>query len=366
MGFGWPPGLVALATLLVPILIHLARRRARRAVLVGTLRHLPHAAAPQRSRARIVEPWLLAVRMLILALLVLVVAKAFSRAAPPMTSPRSLLVLPARLPDDSLRRLLPAGDSLLGAGLEVHRLPMADLWSELAELDAGLPDGSSMAVATPLVLPMAGARPALRSAITLHRFEGPHRTAEAKAPRTLHVRIAEDASTRIAARRHAAAFRAVAELRGDSLALGGAPVRDGWIVWLPDSAPPPDVLADVRAGATLLRAAADDSSTFADRSIEAEPAGRGRILIVPAIGNPAVDAAFPELIARIWPDPASLAPVEPTVRRISTGQLLPAPGSVPPHEAPRTSLGRILLGIAFALFLLERWLAHRSLTSPPA
>ena len=367
MGFGWPLGLAALATLLVPILIHLARRKPRRAVLVGTLRHLPHAAAPQRARSRIVEPWLLALRVLILALLSFVVAEAFVSAALPPAARRSLLVLPAGIPDDSLRRLVPAGDSLLAAGLEVHRLPMADLWSELAELDGRLPNGSSMAVMAPWMLRVAGARPALGSAVILHRFEAPPQRAEAQtSPRTLHVRIVADSSTRVAARRHRAAFRAVAELRGDSLALGDAPERNGWIVWLPDSAPPPDVLADIRAGGTLLLPAVGDNGTLSARSIEAEPAGRGRILTAAAIGNPAVDAAFPELIAGIWPDPASLALAEPAVRRVSTSQLQPAAAPVTPPVAPRTSLGGMLLGIAFALFLVERWLAHRSLKAGPA
>ena len=83
MGFGWPLGFAALATLLVPVLIHLARQRPRRPVLVGSLRHLPDAAAPRRARSQVVEPWLLALRMLILALLALIIAQPFVRASSP-------------------------------------------------------------------------------------------------------------------------------------------------------------------------------------------------------------------------------------------------------------------------------------------
>ena len=360
MSFGWPLGLAALVALLVPILIHLARQRPRRPVLVGTLRHLPDAAAPRRARSQVVEPWLLALRMLILAVLALIVAQPFVGAPTPAAAPRSLLVLPAGFEDDSLRVLLPAADSLLATGHEIRRLPMADFWSELSELDAGLPSGSSIAVVAPAALPVAGARPAVRSAVTLHRFE-PNDEGEphAAGPRSFHVRIVADSSNRIAAARHAAAFRAVAELRGDSLVLNGAPALDGWIVWLADSAPTPGVLEDVQDGATLLTSAGGPEPASAD-AIGVEPLGRGRILRTSLAGNPPVDATFAELIARIWPDPASLAPAQPARLRISTNQLLPAFASADGQPvASRTSIGNLLLAAVSVLFLLERWLSHR-------
>jgi hypothetical protein len=360
MGFGWPLGLAALATLLVPLVIHLARRRPRQPVLVGSLQHLPRATAPRRARSRLIEPWLLALRSLVLALLAFVTAGAFVRAGPPAATPRSLLALPAGVPEDSLRRLLPVIDSLMTAGHEVRRLPMADLWSELAELDAGLSAGSTIAVAAPLTLGVAGARPALRSTVVLHRFEMRREREGISAPRTLHVQIVADSSTRIAGTRHAAAFRAVAELRGDSLVLSDAAGRDGWIVWLPDSLPPRRVLDEVRAGATLMMRAANGPGSALAEEIEVESLGRGRIVSADFVANPAVDATFPELIARIWPEPASLAPTRPGPGRISTTQLLPALGSGDhrPGAAPR-SLSRMLLGMALVVFLAERWLSHR-------
>lgn len=357
MGVGWPAGLAALAALLVPLLIHLARRRPRRAVLVGTLRHLPFGA-PRQARSRIIEPWLLALRMLILALLAFVTAEAFIRSEPPAAAPRSLLAIPSGLSEDSLRQLLPRLDSL-AADREVHRLPMADLWSELAELDGALPRGSSITVAAPLELPISGARPALRSTVLLHRFEWQREhTGPAASRRVLHLWIVADSTSRVAALRHAAAFRAVAELRGDSLALSDKQDPDGWIVWLADSAPSAGILEAVEAGATLLvparrgRGSADD--------VEIEPAGRGRILTVPFADDPALDGSFPELIARIWPDPVLLSPARPAVRRVTTSQLLPATGSdARQPAAPRTPLGRVLLAIALLAFLVERRLSNR-------
>lgn len=367
MGFGWPLGLAALATLLVPILIHLARRRPEHPIRVGSLRHLSAGLAPRRARSRISEPWLLAARMLLLATLAAFLARPFIRRAPLPNAPVSLLLVPSALPEDSLRLLFPASDSLLAAGAELRRLPMADLWSEIAELDADLPDGSSLAVAAPLHLRVAGSRPAIRSTVSLHRLPSAASFALPARPReSLSVTIAADSSHRIAAERAAAAFRAVAELRGDSLVLteGAAlPVGESWIVWLADSEPTPAHLAAVRAGATLFTGAGGETA-HAGGAVTIEPLARGRIITASWLETPSLDGSFPELIAQTWPEPSALAPTETAPRRISNRQLLPERAAPPRTTEPRTELGRALLAFAFVLFLLERWLAHRPARAP--
>ncbi|HEU4829230.1 MAG TPA: BatA domain-containing protein [Gemmatimonadales bacterium] len=366
MGFGWPPGLAALAALLVPLLIHLARRRPRSPVLVGTLRHLPGSTAPRRARSRISEPLLLAVRMLVLALLALFIAQPFLDRHRPSRPPRALLVIPSAIPEVTLRRLLPALDSLQAAGLETRELPMADLWSELAELDAGLPPGSSIVVAAPFALPVTGARPALESAVSLHRFDWTRDSSSSgDATQALHVSVIADTSHRVAAARHVAAFQAVAERRGDSLVMEASSSDDGWIAWLSDAAPSPAVLERVRAGGTLLTAGS--ASSAGHEAVTAQRLGSGLIIEAAAVGAPPVDASFPELIARIWPDPTVLSPTEPEPGRISTSQLLPARVSRTDRaDVPRTELGSVLLALAFALFLFERWLSHRPASAPRA
>jgi hypothetical protein len=366
MGFGWPLGLAALAVLLVPVLLHLARRKPDRPIRVGSLRHLPPGAAPRRARSRIVEPWLLAARMLLLTLLALLIAQPFLRSVSPARAPKSVLVLPADLSDDSLRLLLPRGDSLLASGAEHRRLPMHDLWSELAELDAGLPAGSSIAVVAPAELPMAGGRPALRSMVTLHRIDAPARRvgAPASADRAIRVHIAADSSFRTAAARLVAGLRAVAEMRGDSLALIenlGVPADVDWIIRLSDSTPGPRELAAVRAGATLLTNAARAPRT-GHGAVTLEPFERGRIISAPVLAVPPLDGTFPELLARIWPDPGALAPRKPESRRMSTGQLQPARAAPARTGDARMRLDTLLLALAFGLFLLERWMAHRPAT----
>lgn len=361
MGFGWPLGLVSLAVLLVPVLIHLARRKPDRPVRIGSLRHLPPGSAPRRARSRIIEPWLLAVRMLLLASLALLIAQPFLRSAAPRHGPQSVLVLPAGLPVDSLRLLLPHGDSLRSTSVELRHLPMDDLWSELAELDAGLPEGSSIAVVAPFELPVGGGRPTLSSAVTIHRFDAPARRSSATETslRTIRVQIAADPQFRTAAARLVAGLRAVADLRGDSLALiegAGVPAEIDWLIRLSDSAPAPDHLAIVRAGTTLLTSAARDSQFDA---VTLERLDRGRILSAPMLADPPLDGTFPELLARIWPDPGTLTPTNPESRRISTAQLLPARAARAPSGNRGMALDKLLLALAFGLFVLERWMAHR-------
>ena len=364
MGFGWPLGLASLAALLVPLIIHLARRRAEQPIRVGSLRHLPATAAPRRARWRFTEPWLLAVRLLVLALLALFIARLFLRGDPPERGPVSILVVPSGVPEDSLRRFLPAFDSVLAAGAELRRTPMADLWSEIAELDAALPPGSTMSIAAPIELRLTGVRPALGSSVALHRIPTPASSVPAPvAPtsRTLRVVVAADSAHVVQAQRVAAAFRAVAELRGDSLELvetATVPAGDAWIVWLSDADPTPGHLAAVAAGATLLTARVPGTKAV-PRSISVEPVERGLVIIVPPLGAPSLDGTFPGLVARIWPDPTRLAPTDSPLRRVAASQLQPAHGSTARTAAPRTEPGPVLLVLAFALFLVERWLAHR-------
>ena len=363
MGFGWPLGLAALAVLLVPVLLHLARRKPDRPVRIGSLRHLPPGAAPRRARSRIIEPWLLAVRMFLLTLLALLIAQPFLRSVSPGRAPKSVLVVPADVPDDSLRLLLPRADSLLASGAEPRRLPMDDLWSELSELDAGLPPGSSIAVVAPTELPMAGGRPALRSAVTLHRINVPARrpSVPGSADRAIRVHVAADSSFRSAAARLAAGLRAVAEMRGDSLALIEGPdlqANADWLIRLSDSAPGAEVLAAVRAGATLLTSVAHAPRAAHD-AVTLEPLERGRIISAPVLAAPPLDGTFPEFLARIWPDPGALTPRVPEVRRISTGQLQPARAAPARTGDRRMRLDTLLLALASGLFLLERWMAHR-------
>ncbi|MBC7991570.1 MAG: BatA domain-containing protein, partial [Luteimonas sp.] len=63
-----PIGLAALAALLLPLLVHLARRSEQRLVPFAALRWLQAKPQPRRKR-RFEEHWLLLLRLLLLAAL---------------------------------------------------------------------------------------------------------------------------------------------------------------------------------------------------------------------------------------------------------------------------------------------------------
>ena len=179
-----PLWLAALAALAVPIVIHLRRRRIGRRIQVGSVRHLAGAARPRRRQLRLRDPWLLALRGAIVALVAVGLAEP---AMPRARQPRNdwVLVAPSLLRDSTLLRSDPLLDSLRRAGAAVRVLtagfpaadlgrPMTgadastDLWSLLRAADEVLPAGSSILVVVPAKLSLAhGRRPALATRVTI-------------------------------------------------------------------------------------------------------------------------------------------------------------------------------------------------------
>ena len=214
-----PLWLAALAALAVPILIHLRRRRVGRRIQVGSVRHLAGAARPRRRQLRLRDPWLLALRCAILALMVLGLAELALR--PERQAARDwVLVDPSLLRDSTLLRSDRLLDSLRRAGTAVRQLapgfPAADLgrpitgadahtdlWSLLRTADEVLPSGSSILVVVPAELSLArGRRPALATRVTIRR-----------APRP----VGDTTVIRGSWIRHDSAFRVVGSLDGGGM-----------------------------------------------------------------------------------------------------------------------------------------------------
>jgi hypothetical protein len=298
-----PLWLAALTSLAVPILIHLRRRRIGRRIPVGSVRHLAGAAMPRRRRLRLRDPWLLALRCGIVALLVLALAgPAVRRAGQPAGR---ILVAPSVLGDSAILRSDPLLDSLRRAGTAVRllapgfpvgdlRRPVADteapidLWSLLRAADESLPAGSSLMVVVPAELSLVrGRRPALAARVTIRRVPRPaadtaaiegswtrgdsvrrvvatrdaggtrrHIAAAPRSARDTGLVSLDSMTVRIAAGRGrtedaaylAAAFGAASDLFGAALpveiipsaALDPSRVRSGdWTAWLDTTAPPP-------------------------------------------------------------------------------------------------------------------------------
>src|SRR5690606_36278239 len=381
MGFAFPTGLAALAALAIPILIHLSRKLPREPVRIGSLRHLEGAPAPRRARARVTERWLLAVRLLLLTLLALVIAGMHVEIRGPARAARSVVLLSHDLSTDSAGDAAGAVlDSLTGAGARVVAAGAGDIWSLLSELDRELPPGSSITAVFPASLPVAGARPALRSSVSIHLVSVQAASgagnsvnvdvdAAAGAADSIPLRVfnAADPARRLAAARVSAAFRAVGARRDEPVRVDRWPgpvsaAAGDWIVQLTDSTPSPSILDAVRGGGVLLIPAESNASGGAAElppdGIGIDTLGQGLILTVAGLDSASAGAELPALMARIWPDPARLAPAAPARRRVAASQLIPARNESPP-EGPQLSLRDVLLALAIGCFLLERWMAHR-------
>ena len=79
LAWAWPLAWTALAALLVPLLLHRDRRRALQPLRFAALRWIGAAQQPQRT-LRVREPLLLLLRLLLLALLALWLARRSSRS----------------------------------------------------------------------------------------------------------------------------------------------------------------------------------------------------------------------------------------------------------------------------------------------
>ncbi|MGJ4729318.1 BatA domain-containing protein, partial [Luteimonas sp. SDU101] len=144
-----PAALAALAALVLPLLIHLARRQQQRPTVFAALRWLRARPKPRR-RLRFDEPWLLAVRLLLLALLALWLARPALLGVQDLR-PR-LLVVPgvdasvvgqARADTQADARWLAPGFPTLEQPAPAGDAAVASL---LREFDATLPAGAPLAV----------------------------------------------------------------------------------------------------------------------------------------------------------------------------------------------------------------------------
>ncbi|MFQ5571652.1 MAG: BatA domain-containing protein [Rhodothermales bacterium] len=179
--------LLAMLSLIVPLLIHLWSRGTGRRVRVGSLRFLEETERSRLRAIKLSQRSLLLVRSALLSLLVLLLA-GLVWIEPPSTDgsqpERWVLVHPEALTttDANLHRTL---DSLGRAGASMRLLASGlppvdlnrreptqnqesmDVWSLLREADWRLPRGSSITVVAPNRLAtLRGERPGLRATVT--------------------------------------------------------------------------------------------------------------------------------------------------------------------------------------------------------
>ncbi|HVI26488.1 MAG TPA: BatA domain-containing protein [Xanthomonadaceae bacterium] len=380
-----PAGLAALAALLVPLLLHLARRSEQRVTDFAALRWLAAAPRPRRKR-RFDERLLLAVRLLLLAALALLLAQPvlYGRAdrtrwivaAPgvPVASARAAAGdAPARL------HWLASGFPAMDAPPPREPQPLASL---LRELDASLPAGTPLTVLVPPLLDGADAqRPRLSRAVDWRIVVDaapPQARTPARAPRfTLDVRAAPDTDALRYVRATGAAWWAQARGRDGTAAAHASPVRIAdpaqplpadarHLAWLAPG-PLPDAVRDwVAGGGSALLAAntvapelANADVLWADAGgaplVRGVALGRGRLL---RFTRPLAPATMPQLLEVDFPQRlrALFEPAPPAPARVDARDYAPTTGAAPFPQPPQPLAPWLLIAIAL-LFLLERWLA---------
>ena len=362
----FPLGLLALTALLVPLLIHLARRQQYAPLDFAALRWLQARMRP-RSRVRVDEWPLLLVRLLLLAAMALLLARPVLQGTPDAMKP--VTIVAPGLDGAALRgtdvegdwRWLAPGFPTLQQRPAATAQPVASL---LRELDQTLPTGTPVVVFVPDPLPgLDGERIRLSRSVQWRRVPMPASPPASvlRAPR-LHLGGSGEAAAR-----HVldAVQRSWTNEAPTDAGVGGTVPDDGQVgVWLSGTPLSPSWRSWLANGGTVLRVAAptkDDAAWVAALHdaqgaplLEQRVEGRGRLLrfsaALSATALPAVaEDTFPRRLLQV------LQPLPVPALADATDQA-PLAGASPPVIEPR-ELARWLLLVIVLLFALERWLA---------
>lgn len=367
-----PLGLAALAALIMPLLIHLRRRTEEVPLDFAAMRWLEALPKPRR-RLRFDEGLLLALRLVLIALLALHLARPGLQGWED-TSPRFIAapgVAPAVAreiagPNADVRWIAPG---FPGIGTPAPAEPVATS-SLIRQFDAELPQGVSLTILVPPVLSGVDAeRLRLSRPVTWRIVEGDDSAQQPVTPSspTLALRYAGGQAGPLRYFRAAAAAWSDAP-RFEAETGTALPPRGSVLVWLAPGPLPPSVDDWVKEGGTALLANTVDvampalsETLWADGAgrtlVEGAPLGKGRLM---RFTRPLVPGQMPELLApdfaatlRDLVTPPALSPA-----RVSAAAFVPEQGvagyALPPREM--TSW----LGMLIALtFLVERWLATR-------
>lgn len=371
-----PAGLAALAALALPLLVHLSRRQQQRPTVFAALRWLQARPRPRR-RLRFDERWLLAVRLLLVALVALLLAQPALRDVADLRA--RLLVVPgvetaaiaaARDGRELDARWLAPGFPPLDAEPPAGRFATASL---LREFDATLPPGAPLTVLVPeRVAGMDAARLRLVREVEwrIAAGEGPSDPADAAADvEAPTIAIRHEAAHRDGARylRAAAlAWRDGDEAAPDVEESTALPPADADVLaWLHAGPLPRALLQRVQQGAQLLLPVDAElpdgiatATAWRDAAgqplLQAARLGEGRLL---QFARPLAPAAIPQLLAAEFPRQLrdQLLPA-PAPGVVAAADHAPGTGGVAMAQAPLDLRPWLALAIAL-LALLERWMA---------
>lgn len=375
LAFLLPAGLAAFAALLLPLLLHLARRHEQTPTDFAALRWLRQKPKP-RHRIRFDEWPLLLLRLLLLALLALWLARPVLSGLDD-TRPWTVAVPGvdagfARTTSDARMRLhwlapgFPSLDAPMPAGTPA-------IGSLLRQLDAELPPGVALTVIVPATLQGADAeRPALSRAVAWKVVDGAMPASSAKASPSPAWAIRHPIGDEHALRYLRAAARAWQPNSATVAQIGttGAPLPPPSqpLVWLAPGPVPAPVMQWISGGGVALLAhettvdgIAMSSTAWRDAEgaplVESAVLGQGRVMrftraLRPDAMPALLDADFPHRLRALFDGPAA-APA-----RVLATDYAPTRGGATYPVAPRGLQPWIALLIA-VLVLVERWMATR-------
>ncbi|UZK70352.1 BatA domain-containing protein [Sphingomonas sp. S1-29] len=362
-----PLGLLALASILLPIAIHLARRTEMRPVDFAALRYLDARPRP-RQRLRLDEWLLLAVRILLLALVSLLLAGpilwgAEDRRAVVAVFPG--IAAPAIGEDVRGVWLAPGFSSVADASPPRPERPA----TLIRRLDAALAPGVKLTIIVPPVLgDLDAERPRLSREVTWRVVNAPVPAAAPTVPPPIAIRHAPPMRGAVRYFRAAATALAPSDRAPDIAALDQPiPSAIRHIIWLDSGELPASILDRAADGATVL--AASDTLLALEappRTVWRDPEGqqlaieqrhgKGRVLRLTRTIDPAampilLDATFPDRLAELL-DPA------PPPARASAADHAPLTGTPAWPQPPLDLAPWFALAIAL-VFAIERLLATR-------
>lgn len=370
-----PAGLAALGALLLPLLIHLARRSEQRPTDFAALRWLRARPRP-RHRLRVDERLLLTLRLLLLALLALLLAQPVLEGAADAT-PR-VLVAPGVPLAQARLRAVPAGArwQWLAPGFPPIDAP-APTRSEaqaslLREFDALLPAAATLSVIVPeRWAPLDAQLPQLSRTprwLVVAGATSPSADPTPAAPPAL-LAYADDPAA--GALRYLRALQAAWQSPTTPLEVRLAkngdtpPAGITTLVWLSDAPLPAALQQWIRAGGTALLAHGTPlpaGSALAPRwrddagatLLDGSRLGHGQLLrfsraLEPQAMPQLLDGGFPEALR------GALQPPAPPTQAFAATHV-PEPGARAQPAAATPLAPWLALAIAL-LFLLERWLA---------
>ncbi|WP_088183939.1 BatA domain-containing protein [Sphingobium sp. Z007] len=372
MGLLFPAALAALLALVVPLIIHIARKSEQLPTDFAALRWLRQKPKP-RSRLRFDEWPLLLVRLALLALAALWLAQPILFGAADR-SPYVAVVPGAQFDalafKDSRLYWLAPGFPAIDTPQPAGPLPIASL---IRQIDAELPPGTPLTIVTPTIIEGADAdRLRLSRKVTWRITSGamPGPQAKPAPPPLLSVRVdAEHRSAVRYVRAAALAWQPAGRAADIDTAAIDAPLPDPrrTLVWLAGGTLPDGVLRWVMDGGTVL-AVSDARLPDGHPGLpvwrddldfplaEALPMGKGRLLHFTRAMTPAqmpilLDADFPAQLG------ALLAPPTPPAR-VAAADYAPLPGGRS-YDQPPQSLRPWLAVLIALLLLIERWMATR-------